>query len=209
MYNPPAFREHDLALQHQFIRDRRFGLLISSSADGPVATPLPLLLDTSDVPLGVLTGHVSRANEHWQALDGANVLVVFQGPDAYVTPAWYPSKTEHGKVVPTWNYVMVQARAVARVIHDAGWLYRHVTQLTQVNERSQKVPWQVTDAPPDYIASQIRGIVGLEITIGALDGKWKVSQNRTVEDRLGVADGFAQAGHSTMATLVRDKVTGR
>ena len=137
MYNPPAFREHDRDLQHRFMRERRFALLVSCAADGPVATSLPLLLETSVAPLGVLSGHVSKANAHWKTLDGADVLVVFQGPDAYVTPVWYPSKAEHGKVVPTWNYVMVQARGDARVIHDREWLHRHVTHLTRMNEQDR------------------------------------------------------------------------
>jgi len=205
MYNPPAFREHDLDLQHRFMRERRFALLVSCAAGGPMATSLPLLLETSEVPLGILSGHVSKANDHWKTLDGADVLVVFQGPDAYVTPVWYPSKAEHGKVVPTWNYVMVQARGGARVIHDRGWLHRHVTHLTRLNEQDRDEPWHVTDAPTPYIDAQLGGIVGLEITIREIDGKWKVSQNRSVADRLGVAEGLAGAGHSAMADLVRDK----
>lgn len=205
MYNPPAFREPDVDVQHQFIRARRFGLLVSCSPGGPLATSLPLLLDTSAASLGVLSGHVSKANAHWTSLDGADVLVVFQGPDAYVRPTWYPSKAEHGKVVPTWNYVMVQVRGAARVIHHQAWLHLHVTQLTQVNEQSQVDPWQVTDAPPSYIAAQIGGIVGLEITIRELEGKWKVSQNRAMADRLGVADGLAGADQSAMAELVRSR----
>lgn len=205
MYNPPAFREHDVDAQHQFIRDRRFGLLVSCSANGPLATSLPFVLDSSGAPLGVLSGHLSKANDQWKALDHADVLVVFQGPDAYVTPAWYPSKAEHGKVVPTWNYVMVQARGTARVVDDPEWLHRHVTQLTRVNEQSRPVPWHVTDAPPPYVDAQIRGIVGFEIAIREIDGKWKVSQNRDVADRRGVAEGLAESGHAAMADLVRDR----
>ncbi|HTV01816.1 MAG TPA: FMN-binding negative transcriptional regulator [Luteitalea sp.] len=206
MYNPPAFREADLALQHQFMRERRFGLVVSGGA-GLMATSLPLLLDTAVAPLGVLSGHVSKANDHWKTLDGADVLVVYQGPDAYVTPSWYPSKAEHGTVVPTWNYVMVQVRGTARVMHDADWLHRHVTALTEVHEQSRDEPWHVSDAPSSYIAAQIRGIVGVEIAIREIDGKRKVSQNRAVADRLGVADGLARDGHSDMADLVRARAT--
>jgi transcriptional regulator len=207
MYNPPAFREQDIDAVHRFIRERRFGLLVSCSANGPLATALPLLLDSSTAPLGVLAGHLSRANAHWQALGGREVLAVFQGPDAYVTPTWYPSKAEHGKVVPTWNYVMVEARGVARIVQDRDWLHRHVTHLTDHNERGQDHPWHVSDAPTAYVEAQLGGIVGIEIAIREVDGKWKVSQNRDVADRLGVADGLARDGLTEMADLVRQKAT--
>lgn len=195
----------DLGRQHTFIRDFPLGLLISATATGLKASPLRFDLETADAPFGVLRGHLARANAHWHSLEGADVLVVFQGPNAYVSPAWYASKAEHGKVVPTWNYVMVQARGVARVRDDERWLRQQVTKLTETHESSRETPWHVADAPPAFVEAQLRGIVGVEIEIRAIDGKWKVSQNRTVADRHGVADGLAQSGHAAMAALVHER----
>ena len=202
MYIPPAFKEEDLGRQHELIKAHPLGLLISSDVEGIHATPMPFHLDVAGVPLGRLKGHLSKANQHWQSLDSQQVLVVFQGVDGYVTPSWYASKAEHGKVVPTWNYVIVQARGVARTIDDARWLRDHVTRLTGDHEGLRPEPWGVVDAPAAFIDAQLRGIVGVEIDIHAIEGKWKVSQNRTAEDRKGVAAGFASGGNAVMADLV-------
>ncbi len=207
MYNQPAFREPDRTRKQQFIRDHPLGLLISSQADMPQASPLPFLLDAiGPVGLGVLRGHLSKGNEHWRVLDGTEVLVVFQGPDAYVSPSWYVSKREHGKVVPTWNYVTVQARGVARVIDDANWLRQQIAQLTEAHESTRPAPWRVGDAPADFIDAQVFGIIGVEIEIRELDGKWKVSQNRSVEDRMGVVKGLTESGEVAMASLVQERI---
>jgi transcriptional regulator len=166
---------------------------------------LPFQIKAEAPGLGLLQGHLSRANTHWRTLDGADVLVVFQGPDAYISPSWYASKAAHGKVVPTWNYAMVQVRGVARVLDDERWLRDQITRLTSGHEESREVPWHVTDAPSEFIEAQIRGIVGVEIAIQQIDGKWKVSQNRPVEDRGGVVAGLEKTGASAMAALVRDR----
>lgn len=203
MYTPPAFAEPRLDEQHALIRAYPLGLLISADAAGPQATPLPFLIVPGNEGLGTLHAHFARANPHWRALDGADVLVVFQGPDLYMTPSWYRSKQEHGKVVPTWNYAMVQARGHARIVHDTAWLHDLVTRLTDTHESPRVEPWHVSDAPEAYIASQLHAIVGVEIPIRQIEGKWKVSQNRPAIDHPGIADGLAADGHHAMADLVR------
>jgi transcriptional regulator len=165
---------------------------------------VPLLLDADAGPLGTLRGHVARANPLWRdAAHRDEALVVFQGPQAYVSPAWYPSKAEHGKVVPTWNYVMVQARGRLRVIDDVAWLHALVTRLTATHEARRANPWAVDDAPPDYVASTLRAIVGLEIELVSLAGKWKVSQNRSAADREGVALGLDALEDDTARQMAR------
>jgi transcriptional regulator len=203
MYNPPAFREDDLTSQHQLIRSHPLGLLISSTSDGLQANPLPFHLASEGSSLGRLQGHLSRGNPHWRTLDGHEVLIVFQGSDAYVTPAWYPSRSDRGQVVPTWNYVMVQVRGALQVIDDHEWLRSHITRLTHDHEAPRLEPWHVTDAPAAFIDAQINGIVGLELEIRRIEGKWKVSQNRPEADRRGVAEGFEASGDASMARLVR------
>jgi transcriptional regulator len=156
-----------------------------------------------------LCGHVARANPVWQHLGGAvEALVVFQGPESYITPSWYPSKHADGRAVPTWNYAVVHAYGQPRAIEDSAWLLEHVTQLTAIHEAGQALPWQVTDAPQDFTDQMIRRIVGIEITISRLQGKWKVSQNRKSADRLGVAAGLeSQASERSieMAKLVMER----
>jgi transcriptional regulator len=179
-------------------------LLISVGSEGPLASALPLLLTTpDDAPQGILSGHLSRANQQWQGIDAQDVLVVFQGVEAYITPSWYPSKVEHGKVVPTWNYTMVQARGALRLIDDRAWLKNHVTMLTRQQEGARAEPWEVRDAPEDYIESQLKGIIGIEVKIRQIQGKWKVSQNRPVPDRVGVSEGLTAEGQQAMGDLVK------
>ncbi len=180
-----------------------FGLLISASADGPEANGVPFTLDKDAAPLGVLRCHVARANGQWRTLDGQKVLTVFQGPQAYISPSLYETKRETGKVVPTWNYAMVQARGVARVHEDASWLRTQVNALTNGHEAARAAPWQVSDAPENYIQSQLKGIVGIEIVIEAIEGKWKMSQNRPEADRRGVASGLP-AEQAEVVAMVRD-----
>ncbi len=191
MYKPPHFIEDDLAKQYALIRENPLGLLISGEADGPVANAIPFLLDDTFGEKGRLQAHVAKANGQWRAIrDGAPVLVVFQGVDAYVSPSWYETKRETGKVVPTWNYAMVQVRGAARVIEDAAWLRTQIGALTAGQEGHRAAPWAVGDAPEDFIASQIKGIIGIEIDIATIDGKWKVSQNRNAADQRGVVSGL-------------------
>jgi transcriptional regulator len=201
MYQPELHREDRLEVQHDLIRTHPFGLLISIGPEGLLANGVPFLLhDTGG--LGRLQVHLARANPQWQGLDGAEVLVVFQGPLTYVSPGFYETKRETGKVVPTWNYAMVQARGTARVMADPAWLDTQVAALTDTHEAGRAEPWHVSDAPRPYIEAQLRGIVGVEIDIRSLEGKWKVSQNRPEADRIGVAQGLAEA-HPDMAALVR------
>jgi len=211
MYQPPHFREDDLVVQHGLIRAHPLGLLISAGADGPVANAIPFHLDPSFGGKGRLQAHVARGNTQWQEIrDGAPVLVVFQGPHAYITPSWYRTKQESGKVVPTWNYAIVQVRGPARVIDDAGWIRTQIEALTRGQEDSRTEPWAVGDAPDTFIASQIKGIIGIEIDIAEIDGKWKVSQNRSDADRSGVIAGLEAESAPTgdvaaMAKLVRER----
>lgn len=211
MYQPPHFREDDLAAQHALIRAHPLGLLITAGAGGLLANPVPFLIDPHAAPLGMLSAHLARANPQWQAVrDGAEALVVFQGADAYVTPSWYPTKAETGKVVPTWDYVVVEVRGAARSIEDAAWLRAHVEALTDRHEAGRVPPWKVDDAPEPFVAAQLRAIVGIEIAISAIAGKWKVSQNRPEADREGVVRGMAaDAVDSEMVDFVRRYGTRR
>ena len=202
MYSPPQFAEKDQTVLRALIEAHPLGLLISSSATGVLANPVPFLVSASD-GVTTLRAHVSKANEQWRHIeDGASVLVVFQGTNTYVTPSWYASKAEHGKVVPTWNYAMVQARGSAAIHQDAEWLRQQVGELTDRHETDRSAPWQVNDAPEGFVAAQLRGIAGIEITVSELTGKWKVSQNRPQADRTGVYDGLMQDGENGMADLV-------
>lgn len=205
MYQPPHFREDDLAVQHALIRAYPLGLLVTSGASGLMANAAPFHLDCDASEKGTLRLHLARANPQWRDLQaGAEALVVFQGADSYVTPSWYETKRETGKVVPTWNYAMVQVRGTARVIDDADWLMAQVTALTAQHEEPREKPWAVTDAPETYIRAHMRGIIGIEIVISAIEGKWKVSQNRPVADRESVAAGLGEAGdQAEMLSLVR------
>ena len=207
MYQPPAFRETDVPTQQAFIAAHPLGLLISGGEAGLLANPIPFILYPEEGPFGTLRCHLSRANPQWQALQQAlEALVVFQGTEHYVTPSWYPQKAVDGKVVPTWNYAMVQARGTARVIEDAAWLHANVAALTDQHEGHRAKPWAVTDAPDAFIASQIKGIVGIEIAISAFAGKFKASQNRAPADRAGVAEGLlgeTDAEAAAMRELVK------
>lgn len=205
MYLPPAFREDRLQVQHDLIRKHPLGLLVTVGHDGPLASPLPFVLDESASTFGTLRGHLARGNTQWkESRADINALVIFQGPDVYVSPSWYQTKQETGKVVPTWNYVIVQARGKLRVIEDADWLSAQIATMTNHMEGQRAQPWAVSDAPSDYIESQIKGIVGLEIAIAEIEGKWKVSQNRPVADRRGVVQGLAvSADNSPMIDLVK------
>ena len=202
MYQPPHHREDCLDVQHALIQSDPFCLLISSGAEGPLANAIPFLLQPTLGPLGTLECHMARANGQWRDIDGQQVLVVFQGPQAYVSPSFYETKRETGKVVPTWNYAMVQVRGVARLRADPDWLGKQIEALTTRHESGRTPSWAVSDAPRTYIESQLRGIVGIEIEIAAIEGKWKVSQNRPEADRRGVADGLSQSSPA-MADLVR------
>jgi transcriptional regulator len=202
MYQPAHHREDRLEVQHGLIESHPFGLLISSGSEGLTANALPFLLQRMSGPLGTLQVHMARGNAQWCDLEGEKVLVVFQGPQSYVSPSHYATKRETGKVVPTWNYAMVQARGLARLRTDPAWLDAQIAALTLRHERSRTPSWAVSDAPRSFIESQLRGIVGIEIEIDAIEGKWKVSQNRPEADRRGVAEGLAH-DNPAMSELVR------
>jgi len=203
MYLPAHFEEKRPEVLHELVRTHPLGLLVTLTDAGLQANSIPFFLDADPAGgPGILRAHVARANPLWQeARADPQALVVFQGPQAYVSPGWYPSKAEHGKVVPTWNYVMVQARGPLRAIDDAAWVHALVSRLTTHHEAAQAKPWAVTDAPAPYIDTITRAIVGIEITLTALTGKWKVSQNRSAADRAGVARGLRVAGQADAADL--------
>ncbi|KHN62435.1 transcriptional regulator [Dickeya fangzhongdai] len=190
MHCPHAFREARQPILHALMRAHPLAMLITAGPGGLSANLIPFLL-IDDGTCGTLRAHLARNNPQVNALRAVSeALVVFQGPDSYISPDWYPSKQAHGRAVPTWNYVMVQARGTPTVIDEADWLRRQVGALTHAHEHQRPRPWQVDDAPAAFVAAQLNGIVGLEIPIATLDGKWKVSQNRTPEDRQGVIDGL-------------------
>jgi transcriptional regulator len=206
MYQPPHFREDDLAVQHALINAHPLGLLVTFGSAGLEANPIPFVLDASASALGTLRAHLSRANAQWRNFDPEQeALVVFQGPETYITPSWYAAKREHGKVVPTWNYAIVQARGLLKVKDDPDWLQQQITAMTDLQESPRAEPWAVGDAPSSFVAAQLKGIVGVEIEITRIEGKWKVSQNRPEPDRLGVSAGLRlsrdDASHQ-MAELV-------
>jgi transcriptional regulator len=191
VYIPNANREDRLSVLHKLMDDQPFASLITVGLSGLFASHIPMVLEQNGVK-GVLKGHVSRANTQWRDyFPSVEALAIFSGPQHYITPSWYPAKQETGKVVPTWNYVVVHAYGHLRVIEDGEWLMAHLRQLTKIHEAGSPVPWQVGDAPADYVASQLKGIVGLEMAIGRIEGKWKVSQNRSERDRDGVAKGLS------------------
>ena len=195
MYQPPAFQTDDIPSMHQLMREHPFAALVSSSDDGLSADHLPLVLKTEQGEYGTLHGHIARANALWKRLEvDTDVLVIFQGPEHYITPSWYPSKKEHGKVVPTWNYMIVHATGPIRFTQDRDWLHAHLRDLTDQNEHARPAPWAVTDAPDDFMARQLRGIVGIEIPIARLEGKFKLSQNRAEQDYTGVVRGLDLEG---------------
>jgi transcriptional regulator len=206
MYLPAHFAETRPEPLHELIGKHPLGMLVTMSDAGLQANPVPFVLDADPAGgPGILRAHVARANPLWRETRGdVESLVVFQGPQAYISPGWYPSKLEHGKAVPTWNYVMVQARGTLRAIDDADWVRAFVTRLTTRHEAVQAKPWAVTDAPPDFIDTMVRAIVGIEITLTALTGKWKVSQNRSIADRGGVAAGLHAAGLADAAASVEN-----
>jgi transcriptional regulator len=191
MYIPPAFQEDNIATLHAAIRVSRLTNFITATADGLIGTPLPMILNETEGPHGTLYGHVARANPQWKRVPIGDAMAVFMGPDAYVTPSWYATKRQTGKVVPTWNYVAVHAYGPVEFFEDADRLLDVVTRLTKLHESARPDPWVVADAPKEFIQSQLRGIVGLRMPITRVDGKRKMSQNRSAEDRAGVVNGLA------------------
>jgi len=208
MYTPPAFREDDPAALAAIMRDAGLATLVTATREGLVATPLPLLFDAAEGPHGTLYGHVAKANNQWTLEPTGDALAIFSGPDAYVTPSWYASKREHGKVVPTWNYVAVHAHGPVEFFDDAERLSNVVTRLTEHHEQGRADAWAVSDAPERFVASQLRGIVGFRLPISRVFGKRKMSQNRPEADRDGVAAGLGARGNEVdrmVAALMEGK----
>jgi transcriptional regulator len=206
MYAPGGFAESRPDVLREAIGAARVGHMVSSGPDGLEATLLPLLWE-ADAAHGHLVGHVAKANGHWQHLSGCDALVIFTVTDSYVSPSFYPSKSVDGQVVPTWNYVIVHAHGTVRVHHDAAWKEALVRRLTDRHEAERDARWSVDDAPRTYLDTMLRGIVGVEMIIDRLEGKWKLSQNRSAEDVQGVIVGLS-AGSATdrrTAEMVRQR----
>jgi transcriptional regulator len=190
MYQPDHFRVDDVAQMHALMRGRPFAALVSAGPAGLYASHLPTVFK-DEGSHGLIECHLARANPHCKELgEVSEALMIFQGPEAYITPNWYPSKAQHGKVVPTWNYAVVHAYGRPQVMNDAEWLRRHVTELTAQQEAGDAKPWAVTDAPKTFVDAMLRGIVGFRFAITRLEGKWKMSQNRELPDRAGVVKGL-------------------
>lgn len=207
MYLPTHFEETRVEVLHALMRDHPFATLVTTTKGGAglTANHLPLHLEPETGPFGVLQGHVARANPVWQQAAGSEVLVVFHGPQAYVTPSWYETKREHGKAVPTWNYVVVHAHGRLRTIDDPDWLLGNLEALVAHHEAGFAEPWQISDAPPDYIDKMLTAIIGIEIELTGLKGKWKISQNQPSVNRAGVVAGLRELGTAdalAMAELV-------
>lgn len=203
MYLPPHFREDRRDVQHALVRARPLGTLVTAGPAGLVANHVPFLLYADEGPHGTLRAHLARANPQLAELAQANeCLAIFHGDEDYISPGWYATKRETGKVVPTWNFMTVHAWGAPRVIDDAAWLRRQVEDLTNVHEARQPAPWQVDDAPADYLATMLKGIVGVEIPIARIEGKWKMSQNRSEADRAGIRAGLRAQGKDDFAAAI-------
>ena len=191
MYRPPAFREDRPELLHAAMRAHPLATLVTHGPAGLTANLVPFTLVPGEDGPDLLRAHLARANPQLVDLRaGGEALVIFQGPQAYVTPSWYPSKQEHGKVVPTWNYILVQAHGRPKVFDDAGWLRAQIDALTTLQEADRDDPWAVNDAPADYVAAQLKGIAGVEIAVERIEGKWKASQNQPAANHAGVVTGL-------------------
>ena len=190
MYLPKHFEQHDPAALQALMHEHPLATLVSTGAEGLTADHVPLEFDAAAGPQGTLRGHVARANPLWQHAGGQAVLAVFGGAQAYVSPSWYASKAQTHKVVPTWNYAVVHAHGVLHAVEDAPWLHDLVTRLTARHESPRAEPWAVSDAPDDFVQQMLRAIVGIEIPLTRLVGKWKLSQNRSASDRAGVVAGL-------------------
>lgn len=210
MYIPRLNAEQDTEVLHAFIEAHPFATLVTASG-GLFATHLPLVLRPKDGPLGTLEGHVARANPHHTLAAGAtDALVIFTGAHAHITPSWYPSKLEGGRVVPTWNYVAVHAYGIARFRDDAEFLRPHLARLTERHEAARGSEWRTDTPPAEYLSQQLRAIVGVVIEMSRLEGKWKMSQNRPEGDVKGVVDGLRRsgdAGDAEVAEIVEERIS--
>ncbi len=209
MYNPSHFREERVEVLHELIRRKRLATLVTLGPDGLVANHIPLILHPDPAPLGMLMGHVARANPLWRdARPDVEALAIFEGPDSYISPSWYPSHQETGRVVPTWNYAVVHAYGPLGIFDDPARLEQHVRELTSLEEASMPQPWSPDQAPSDFLGAMLKGIVGIEIPVARLDGKWKVNQNRLPQDRAGAVRALRALGDpasASMADLIAER----
>jgi transcriptional regulator len=209
MYTPRANVESDISTLRQFVRENPLCALITGTLHGLVASHIPVVLHEEGAGFGTLRGHVARANSQWQVFDTkAEALAIFTGPQHYISASWFPGKKVHGKETPTWNYVAVHIYGRLRCIEDSDWLLEHLTTLTDSNEMTMEVPWKVSDAPRDFIVKKFRGIVGLEMEVSRVEGKWNVNQSRNKEDAHGVMAGLerlATPAGETMSNLIRTR----
>ena len=210
MHLPDHFRVEDVAEMHALMRGRPFAALVSAGPSGLYGSHLPTVLK-DEGPNGVIECHLARANPHWKDLAaGGEAMMIFQGPEGYITPNWYTTKAQTGKAVPTWNYAIVHAYGRPEVMKDKEWLLRHVSELSDQQERTEAHPWKVSDAPASYIDVMLRGIVGFRFAITRLEGKWKMSQNREPQDRVGVVGGLkarATGDDLAIAEAISGKMT--
>ncbi|MCC6973903.1 MAG: FMN-binding negative transcriptional regulator [Anaerolineae bacterium] len=206
MYIPKHFEEPDVSVLHALIRSHPLGTWVVPTREGLVVNHVPFLIDATRGEYGTLIGHVARANPVWKSFTMESAcVVIFQGPQTYITPSWYPTKQTHGKAVPTWNYAVVHAHGTALSVDESDWLLKHVTELSDLHESERAIPWSVSDAPPDYIDNMLKAIIGIEIPISTLVGKWKMSQNRPQSDQWGTITGLHERGDSNsrqVATLI-------
>ena len=214
MYTPKANLETRLPVLHQLISAEPLATLVTMTSSGLLASHLPLVLDREignpePGPFGTLRGHFARANPQWRDIDSSvDALAIFAGPQHYISASWYPGKLEDGEEVPTWNYVVVHAYGPLRIVEDPAWLWKHLGELTDQSEASNPAPWKVSDAPAEYIENQMRGIVGFELPIQRIEGKWKVSQNRNARDKQAVIAGLS-AKNTPESLTMRDLVVER
>jgi len=201
VYLPSAFRQDSTEILHNAIRNAGLATLVTQTTEGLIASHVPLLLDPEPAPYGTLTGHLARPNAQARGAVG-DALAIFLGPDAYITPSWYETKRETGKVVPTWNYVAIHATGPIEFFHDPDRLLDVVTRLTQRHEAGRDAPWAVSDAPDEFVQGMLKGIIGFSIRVARLEGKWKMSQNRPAADRNGVVSGLMAEGREDVAASV-------
>jgi transcriptional regulator len=209
MYVPEHFKEDRVAVMHDAIRKYGFGTLVTFSGQELEASHLPLLLDPKPVPFGTVLGHMARANPQWQRIKpGIEVLAIFLGPNTYITPSWYPTKQQNGKVVPTWNYLAIHAYGTLSLFDDPAELRAHVSMMTDTHESPRAAPWALNDAPESFVQGMLRAIVGFKLRITRLEGKWKMSQNRPGQDVTGVLEGLARdegEAHEAVAEIVAER----
>lgn len=209
MYIPKANEENRLEVLHELIESHPLASLVTMGSSGLFASHLPMVLERESATRGLLKAHLSRANRQWRDFQPeVEALAIFSGPEHYISPSWYPEKKETGKVVPTWNYAVVHVYGHLKVIEDPAWLLGHLNGLTTVHESTFPAPWQVSDAPADYVASLLKGIVGLELPIERIEGKWKASQNHPEANRAGIIEGLERL-NTPKSLAMKALVTGK